>query len=480
VRYLLLIFGLLAAGTVSAQVADIQLGTSTLMGTGGGVVLYGPNSVTTASVGSYQGHLTFGLSENFEFKKWDIFVGSKQFSITSGQLSLTVPEVGLAVTRKMNKGELELFIGGVGDVYSAPYYFGVHDMNFGMGMSYRRSLNKYFTVGTIQGFAGERKTSLGEALYKRNHFQVHGQAGMLQNNPQWGGDAQLNVHHLGASVARNTYIFDQPCKDCPPILATHASVNSGSIFGGSEHVFGNASVYESNLNHGQSAGVGTQFGWLSTTASLYNSPGQRSLMLSVSEHGLHWSLTQYATQANGSWSYNFGGSYQTNRLSASVGYQMLFFPLLAQPFQKTLYAQVSVHIRALNVNYGNIILPNGKTQWSLYGDQFAQTRLRLPSIGNGELSAHRDVYGRSGKYILEGVVVNQKGEAVEGACIVIGKNDAVFTDSQGHWSVRERKSAAVSVKVDVDQFMTGDYQVVEAPATATPGTPVKIIVRTKQ
>ena len=74
----------------------------------------------------------------------------------------------------------------------------------------------------------------------------------------------------------------------------------------------------------------------------------------------------------------------------------------------------------------------------------------------------------------KGDVVDQDGHPVEGACVIVGK-DQVFTDSQGHFSIQEKRKD-VKIMIDVEDFMSGTWDFVEQ---SEPGKQVRIVVKKK-
>jgi hypothetical protein len=502
-----LTLALLLFGTPSfaQSVAQVSGGASNYIGNGGSVVLYGPNGETHFSAGVINGHFTYNAAENFMLREWEVGVGDDQFAITSGQMSLNAPVRGISLTRKRpyachddvrtpatagrvglvgyvgqrcRGDELRVFAGAVGQAFSSPFFFGIQKTHVGAGFGYKRELTRHLTVGTIQAVAA-RRTSLEEADYKRGHFEIHGQGGWLENNLQLNGSASASWLHFGAVAGRSTYIFSKQLVQIGPVLPDRVTVNNFGVYGGYSRFSGSASRFQSNLNTGKSFSVGTRFGFLQVQASNYISGKASSKLLTFTEHSLHWSLSQYITRSSGTTNFNFGVGYSSNRLNFQAGYSVLYFPALSQPFQKVLSITVGFRLRGVSINTGTIVQPNGRNQWVVGGDDYLQTRMRVPSMPGATSHDMRWLpsTGHGGKYTVEGTVVDDKGAPVEGAGIVVG-NDTVFTDSCGHFSIREKHKDS-SIVVNSDNFMTGEWDVVSAPPSAHTGEPAKIVVRRK-
>ena len=86
------------------------------------------------------------------------------------------------------------------------------------------------------------------------------------------------------------------------------------------------------------------------------------------------------------------------------------------------------------------------------------------------------------KYVILGYVVDEKGHPVAGAALRID-GQTVFTDSNGHFSLRERKGKEFAIEILFDQFMfPGIYQLVSAPpapkaSTETEASTYRIVLR---
>lgn len=477
-----LLLMLMIAFPAYAQI-QVQAGASSFMGTGGGVVIYAPNSETSASGGVYGGKAYYSISERFMLDKFDVVVGDRFFSLTSGQMGLSVPVRGLSAILRNSKGELDVFVGAAGDAFMSPYFSGIKHTQLGGGFSYKRAITKSFMLGTIQASVVGKVTSLGEAEYQWRSFRFRTEDGLMQGNASYNYDALFASRHFGADLSQATFLYTQ--EPGQPVLlidrTTYESVSANSQFGVWS---GNASIFHSTQNMGESFGTGLNFRPFSVSGNYFTSKGQRIALLTLTERSLHWGLTQYISRTDlrgqSNIGVNFGGYYTSNAWTAQIGYSEQYYPLLAQPFLKTLTASLSIHFHALSVNAQTITTPGGKLTWATYGNDYLQQRVPIPAIGNGQLSgAHITQSGHSGKYIIQGVVVDDKGVPVSGAAILVGKSDEVYTDSQGQFSVRE-KHAENTIKVDCDGFMAGgQWDVVSAPSTGKPGSVVKIIVRRK-
>jgi hypothetical protein len=415
-----------------------------------------------------------GISDKFVYRDWLVTAGDSLFALSSGNLALSEPVRGVSARRKFKKTEVEMFSGLVGAVYSSPYIFGLGGhSSFGGGFAVTQEFG-HLRIGTIQASAQGRKTSLEGATYERGHIRLREQAGLLEGTKMLNGGVTYSSAHLGADVGRATYVL-QPTPNSP---AQRADVSDVSISGMVSHYNGSASLYHSNVNTGTAVSVGARFGGLGVSASDYSSKAQRTGLLMVSENARHWNLVQMYTRdlRTGSNTFNFGGGYSSNSLSFSIGWNEMYFPILNKPFQCVLTAQISIHFHSLSMNVGSIVNPGGKIDWATYGNDYAQVHVPLPNVGSGPSSARIVQSGHSGKFVIEGIVKDEKGLPVEGASITVGR-DTLYSDTQGHFSVHTRKKNAQALGVDTGNFMSGDvWKVLSSPATVVPGQAVVIIV----
>lgn len=491
---------LICVSATPGQTVEINGGGSNFLGSGGGITLFGPNSETHLMAGILNDSVVYAADTEFELHKWDITVGDQQFFLTTGQLALTTPVRGMSFRRergfsckpKTQKNvagyqgqncfgdQIRLFVGAAGDTFSSPYFYSIRHAHAAAGLSYKRELTRRFTVGTIQAVTGQRKTSLEDLDYKLGRFEIRGQGGWLLSNPQFGGDLNFTTRHLGLDANRSTYIFNVSCSGCPPLIAPRVTTNSFSGYGGYGWFNASASLFDSSINRGEAFNTGAHFGWLQVQASDYKSGKLSSQLLTLTERaGLHLSLSEYITRSRDTWNYNFGLSYTSNRFNFQVGYSVLYFPLLRDPFQRVLNLQIGFRIKSASINAATAAQPNGRNQWAVGADDYQQTRLHLPAIGTGEESFRSlPQYGRGGKYCMAGVVLDTDAKPVEGAAIVIGR-DTVYTNSQGMFSSRQ-KHKTNPIRVDLDNFMLpGTWEVVSAPSTGTAGEHVTITLKKK-
>jgi hypothetical protein len=179
-----------------------------------------------------------------------------------------------------------------------------------------------------------------------------------------------------------------------------------------------------------------------------------------------FSLSQVITESNGSTTMALGGNFVSNRFSLGVEHQTFFFPFADQshsPFRQAVVVNLQIQLPH-NVRF------NGATNVDALG------RLRYTSYVDSYLYPHgsgqngNGPYRRLPIYVVRGIVQDEHGQPVRGAALQID-GQPVFTDSQGTFLLRVKKPKAYALQVLTDQFMfPGQYQVVSAPATVEGGT----------
>jgi len=170
-------------------------------------------------------------------------------------------------------------------------------------------------------------------------------------------------------------------------------------------------------------------------------------------------LLQVINHTQGNTTVLFGGSYTTNRIAVNVDYQTLYMPFLANPLVSGL--NISLQLRL----FGNFQV-NGQTFRSQDG------RLRYSAGASTLLTPHSHGGGENQglklpKYVVQGHVRDERGAPISGAAIRIG-DDVVYSNSDGEFILREKKTGPYPLAVVFEQFMNPlQFRVVTAPPTVT-------------
>ena len=209
-----LLISLLFAGTVQAQTIGLQGGASSLFNAqGGSLTLYTEKTNETFGVGISNGHLVAGASSEFLFHSWDVTAGDKQLFLTTQQLGLATVMRGIEAHRKNDNSSLAVFIGAVGQSYSAPFFSGATAKEFGAGIQYTRKFDLssgkrtacrgfgcVTGVGTIEfstvgAYTHGRVTALEGAIYRWRGLVLQGTAGLLESRKYLIGQSTWRFQH---------------------------------------------------------------------------------------------------------------------------------------------------------------------------------------------------------------------------------------------------------------------------------------------
>lgn len=444
---------------------------------GGSVVLHFSNSTETFGVGIADGQLHMGVSSSFNWHQWHLTAGDNYLGLAVGT-GLAVPLRGLTAERQWKKQELTVFAGAAGEFYSFPYFSATSVNQFGTGILYQRKLPRGLDFSTMGVVVGSQYTAIGALHYLGKGFDASGAAGLLQSQPFANGSIFYKpIKSLSFFATRQDYFFD--VQQTPKAGASSSLVQEESTIssvGASANMRGlslsaSALTGTSGTNQvsGQTYGGAVHPGPVAITASYYRSGHGGSITSSFTEKlTRRWSVSEFVTYAQGQWSINYGGSFTSNRLTASVGYVTNFVPYGAgvSPFQQTISVSVSWQLpHSTTVTLATNTLPNGAVRWSTYGNSYVQGPWQMGHVAG---QAHTNQTTLTAKFIVRGIVKDSSGMPVDGAAVQVGQ-ETVFTGSNGMFFVRLRKRNVLPLKVVPGDFRSpGNWHVISAPDTATP------------
>jgi hypothetical protein len=240
------------------------------------------------------------------------------------------------------------------------------------------------------------------------------------------------------------------------------------------------STYLGNSNDSTAYSLGRDFTHRAHATVSYlesrpdNEPTTRSFIANLSQIlTSRWNVIEVVSRSHGQTSISFGGGFLSNLLSASVQYETYYVPQRnSSPFEQAMIVDLQLHLfRGLTLHGASFVAPDGSLHYTADASEI-MTR-RSASAG----SSQRYSIGSS---ILRGRVVDAKGEPVAGAALLID-SVPIFTDSDGHFFLRERNPHAHRLQVLTDKFLDGGvYEVVSAPssvkATRNEEAPATMIV----
>jgi len=402
-----------------------------------------------------------GFAARRKFSAGNLVIGDSIISFTTPGLGLIVPMRGAAF--EMKNG-LTLFAGVQGSAFTSEFFQAQSRFTaFGGGLTYHHDFHGLTLAGSALS-AKHKTTAVGSLSEKQKHWTAYLSSGVLQGQHTMNFGATGSLWILNGAASRSTLIADN--------LST--SFDSASLSARLGAVIIGDNGYESQTTSGNSiwsnvqAGDNTKIRIMCLTA-----PNQRILDLGILRRlGERISISPGVDRANGAWSWSLGGSFQSNLATLNLSYQMMFLPFsLKTPWEKTLLVSVTLQLRNAKATARSFLEPTGKLKWAMFGDEYATGPLGATREGGATRVPSFE------KYIINGTVVtDETGAPVFGACLKIGRN-LVFSDSSGQFEIRV-KNKTFPLSIELEEFTApGRWRVVQAPTSATPGEPVRVIVR---
>lgn len=415
---------------------------------------------------------------------------------------------GLSLLHKTKTTRLFLFTGVTSTDYWAPFLNVARGGSFTAAIFYERQLspnvrwfssNVYATHQTsIQSVEWSARKDIKMALSGgMGNDQAYGATSFSWNSRMLSVDAsyaltgnafkrvEIAAPELTENDRENVQVVFSPFKQVRIVASRNnylAPVESGVVSKAAVNGFGiwtgftgtqfYGSLYQSSTSYGKSIAyaLGAQHdvtrrlqvgaNYLGTRSS-----GQEShtILGNIREiFSSRLSLNQVINHSNGQTGISFGGDFISNFATLSVDYQTVFLPFVqAGPGQLKQVIVVGLHFqlpRGIQFNAGTNVTPLGQIRYTTYASTYAYHGLGPASPGASFSGAffQNSVHGR---------VLNPEGQPIEGAAVRVGAEMA-FTDSDGNFIVRVKKSGELDLKIAFDEFTTpGNYVVVQAPPT---------------
>jgi hypothetical protein len=175
----------------------------------------------------------------------------------------------------------------------------------------------------------------------------------------------------------------------------------------------------------------------------------------------HISISQSVFSQSSQHTISFGGQFVSNSLEVSADYQTIFVPFVLpgqSPFRQVLSLNFRGRVwKDMDLHAATNYTPLGQTRYTTYvTDELYSDGARLVAAGR---SAGRSIP----PYLIRGVVRDHENQPVFGAAIIVDRQQT-FTDSDGVFVVRKKKSGDYELKVDVANFLfPGNVFVISAP-----------------
>ena len=156
----------------------------------------------------------------------------------------------------------------------------------------------------------------------------------------------------------------------------------------------------------------------------------------------------------------FGANLVTALGEFGVDYQIVHQPFEPfNPFRSALNLTARLQLGRYSTSIGTYVRPDGAVDYAASGSTF----LYMGGFGG----VQPQVVGQNlGRYLVRGVVRDEKGAPVDGAAISLN-GQMVFTNSQGEFFLRTRRPERFALAVSLDDFLLpGKWEVLTAPAEA--------------
>jgi hypothetical protein len=336
---------------------------------GGGISYMRGDTQTDIGLGLAQNKIVFGVDYRWKIRSGCTAVAGdfqEYLSVVGGGLAISNRGFALSCTLG-KKWDFRVFVGADGEFHSLPFFTANSSTNhFGAGVEVKRNFSKDFWIEGLAAVAGSNRAYLEGAKYTRGGFTADEAGGLAQGRGYFQGDLGYQAHHFAVQATHADYIG----------LASYTS-ESASIGIGPVSAF--ASAFQARANSGQA--VGAQIGGPITT-NIYEmfSRGRKQTLIVESERYRHWTITQAISHAAGSTQVSFGGGYQGNTLSGSIGYQEVYNPLAG--FQRAVAIQAGIQLPRFTLHLALDILPGGVIEYAGYGTAF----VKGPPLASGQAS----------------------------------------------------------------------------------------------
>jgi len=517
--------------TLRAQVFELQGGGSSLsQGYGGALNIWGDR---------FEGNLGVGYLDGVRFSVFlKRLIGHDTLRLGNDAIAVRFPTdvfgasntilaQGAGIRRATKRSSLYAFVGGSATATPAPFVNAlIHDQFIGVVQG-ERALSPSTKLTTHALFSSRQTVLQGIRWESPNGLEAGATGGIGGNQPYGAVSAamkrqriDIRASYVGMSDRFRRTGVPTPAQseaDRENVLVIWRPTDGFSLGAGRQHFRQDSTLPgvpdRATLNQafGSARFIGTNFGagvfdsrttgvqsvssyftasreitrWLETDLYLLRvwspAPSRSTTpILRVRELlSPRFSLLQVLTRANGRTTASFGGAITSGLTSLGLDYQVVHTPYRpTKPFVQTVALNVRIPLGNYRVSAASFVAPDGRVNYTGSASTFFYT-------GDLVSGSTRPVEIKFERYIVQGVVVDESGAPVDGAAIAIG-GAAIFTDSRGRFFHRLSSARAAPLRVLVDDFLaTGRFEVVTAPATATPrvereSQPVRIVVRRVQ
>jgi hypothetical protein len=273
--------------------------------------------------------------------------------------------------------------------------------------------------------------------------------------------------NLSVGFARQNFVQDSA--DSQPVI--RASGNSFFASGRVREFRLAGGLYDSRAegihNLSSYAAIGRQVAtWLDAEAFLLQSRPEGQPVTTTPIVHLRWTLSprlglnQQVIFNDGRPTVLLGAVIRTGIGEFGADYQVVHQPFRPfSPFRSSLNLTARLQLGNYSTSLGTYVREDGAVDYAASGSTF----LYMGGLG-GIQPQQVGTGGSMGRYVVRGVVRDERGQPVEGAALAIG-GEVVFTNSAGEFFVRVRSPRRYDLSVRLEEFLfPGRWDVVSAPA----------------
>ena len=511
----LVLLPILLVASAGAQVFRVQGGESTLLNAEGGSVEFkAPNYDGTVGFGFYNGKPQFGFGARYLYHGYLMLAGDESVPFTLPtdvfDSSHYFSARGVGVTRANERGRFYVFAGTTSTTLGTGFFNAATSDKPASIFFFERKLNKRLTFFS-RDIISSRQTLLQGVEWKpRKWLRTSVTGGVGSNQGYLASSLDLETDTLAFRAAY--VITGDRFRRVTTLTQMSSEVNKGnvqllykpngymSVTTGHQNILEpltpggpmqQASVnqlstdihvqkfyFGSGLFSSRASGRGTQgtnlyagrrIGrYLEVNTNYFRSKpqnGEATKILSATvreSFSSRFSLLQLISRTGGQTTFAFGGDFTSNRLLLRADYQNVYLPFRpSHPFEQALALNATFRVAGpLQVTAASNVAPDGHLRYSFGVNTYLYRFRGMMS------SAHSADSFSIAKYLVQGVVNDDQGAAVEGAALHIGR-EIVYTDSSGHFLVRFSKHGPFPLSLAPDDFITNAmYTVVSAPSEA--------------
>ncbi len=510
-----LLYLFLAVPPAAAQVFELNGGTSSLYdATGGSVGFRTPHYAGHVDLGIFGSQLRYGFYFAEPFRSYTLGLGDQpvRFVLPTDLFNNSYYFLGrgASMERKGPLSHIFFFVGATSTNFYVPF-LSVAQPNTPTGLFfYERRLSPKWRFFS-HNIASRRQTSIQAIEWQpKQDLKMAMSAGLGNNQHYWAssfglarkwisldasyamaGDAfrrvvvdtpiltELNrenvrlelspARFLHFTASRQNYI--SPVSEEPNAPEIRATVNSFGAWGTAAgfQMYGTLFDSQSQGRQSQSIALGArrnitrrfEAGMDYLRSGVPEAPPLHSEIFTFRELlTQRIAVSQVMTEGGGQKSISFGGEFLSNWVTLGADYQTVYFPLAPTPesqFHQVLRLNLHVQLPGgIQLNGATHVTPTGQVKYTASAMAFAYRGLSGEEGRMGRLEGFF-------KYVVRGRVVDEAGNPVSGAALVIDK-EMVFTDSRGDFFLRLKKTQIYSFEVSLGDFMIPErFEVVSAP-----------------